>query len=51
MRTIGTTARSRAIHEADPEAWLLPWAMLPEIDDLLDPILASRRAGAKRLAS
>jgi predicted nucleic acid-binding protein len=25
----------RAIFEADPGAWVLPWAILPEVDDLL----------------
>jgi uncharacterized protein len=45
----------RAIYEADPEAWLLPWAVLPEIDYLLgahvgeraqDAFLADVAAGA-----
>jgi predicted nucleic acid-binding protein len=25
----------KAIYEADPDAWLLPWAILPEVDYLL----------------
>jgi len=44
-----------AIYEADPDAWLLPWAILPEVDYLLgthvgeraqDAFLADLAAGA-----
>jgi len=33
----------RALYEADPEAWVLPWAILPEVDYLLATHV-SRRA-------
>jgi predicted nucleic acid-binding protein len=33
-------ARLRALYERDPAAWVLPWAILPEVDSLL-----TRRVG------
>ena len=36
----------RAIYEADPRAWVLPWAILPEVDYLL-----ARHVGADAAAT
>jgi predicted nucleic acid-binding protein len=32
----------RAVFAADPQAWLLPWAILPEVDYLVSTRLAAR---------
>jgi len=32
----------RSLYEADPDAWVLPWAILPEVDYLLASQLGSR---------
>ena len=49
----------RALWESDPAAWVLPWAVLPEVDDLLatqlgpaaeESFLADLADGAFRLA-
>jgi hypothetical protein len=32
----------RALYEDDPEAWLLPWAVLPEVDYLVSTHLGAR---------
>ena len=32
----------RQIYEADPDAWVLPWAILPEVDFLLGAHLGAR---------
>ena len=39
-------AALRAVYEADPDAWLLPWAILPEVDYLLATQLGPKAAGA-----
>ena len=31
----------RGVFESDPEAWLLPWAILPEVDYLLSKFVGS----------
>ena len=35
----------RAIYTADPDAWLLPWAILPEVDYLASTRLGTRVHG------
>ena len=32
----------RAIYESDPDAWMLPWAVLPEVDYLVSAHLGAR---------
>jgi predicted nucleic acid-binding protein len=32
---VDTNRALRALYEEDPEAWVLPWAILPEVDYLL----------------
>ena len=32
----------RALYEADPDAWVLPWAVLPEVDYLVATHLGTR---------
>lgn len=32
----------RAVYEADPDAWMLPWAVLPEVDYLVSAHLGTR---------
>lgn len=32
----------RAVYETDPTAWVLPWAILPEVDYLVSAHLSSR---------
>ena len=38
----------RASYEADPDAWVLPWAILPEVDYLLAEHVGSRAGDAFR---
>lgn len=38
----------RAIYEADPRAWVLPWAILPEVDYLLARHVGAGAAAAFR---
>ncbi|HEV8355226.1 MAG TPA: PIN domain-containing protein [Gemmatimonadales bacterium] len=38
----------RALWEEDPEAWVLPWAILPEVDSLLAEHVGERAAAAFR---
>ena len=38
----------RAAYERDPDAWLLPWAILPEVDYLLAEHVGPRAADAFR---
>jgi predicted nucleic acid-binding protein len=35
-------AAIRAVYEADPDGWLLPWAILPEVDYLAGKMLGER---------
>lgn len=35
-------AEVRALYAEDPDAWLLPWAILPEVDDLLATHVGAR---------
>lgn len=35
-------AAVRAIYESDPDAWVLPWAVLPEVDYLVSAHLGAR---------
>jgi predicted nucleic acid-binding protein len=35
----------RAVYEAAPEAWILPWAILPEVDYLLGEHVGARVQG------
>jgi predicted nucleic acid-binding protein len=35
-------AAIRAVYDADPDGWLLPWAILPEVDYLLGKELGDR---------
>jgi uncharacterized protein len=37
-------ARLRRLFEEDPEAWILPWAILPEVDYLLGAHVSARAA-------
>ena len=32
----------RALYERDPAAWLLPWAILPEVDDLVGAYVSAK---------
>ena len=36
----------RAVYDADPAAWVLPWAVLPEVDYLLGAHVGHRAQGA-----
>jgi hypothetical protein len=38
--------RLRALFEQDPDAWLLPWAILPEVDYLLGAHVGARAQDA-----
>jgi len=38
----------RAVFEHEPEEWILPWAILPEVDYLASRHLGSKAAGAFR---
>ena len=38
----------RAIYDADPRAWVLPWAILPEVDHLLARHVGADAASAFR---
>lgn len=38
----------RAVYEHDPDAWVLPWAILPEVDYLLAEHVGSRAEEAFR---
>lgn len=38
----------RSAYERDPDAWVLPWAILPEVDYLLAEHVGSRAADAFR---
>ena len=39
-------AALRRLYEDDPVAWVLPWAVLPEVDDLVTSQLGSRAEAA-----
>lgn len=36
----------RAVYERDPDAWVLPWAVLPEVDYLLAEHVGAKAAAA-----
>lgn len=38
-------SRLREIYEADPDRWILPWAILPEVDYLVGSHLGARAQG------